>query len=455
MRGYPRRLIFVVGIALFLLLSTRLLIGRSLVLPLDDDAASSFSPRGPDNFIQEPSRGFARAYAPGMYMRGQQPLNNCACAWKYELPFLFSYPVNEIRYTPQAGEDGPYRVLPFVIRSSVESDGSKPFARLTLCTHATADLVYNVVELVKRWEGPVSLAVFTPGRDAELAVRLLDRACRCEPQMHKLSVHLIFPANLQPIIKNNYLAEDGDCSALDLHWQLQESLTDRKDRGLTYPINVARNVAKSLAMTSRVLVSDIELLPSDKLASGFLKMIDGQPPRKGLAFVVPVFEIEETQQPPKNKRELMAAINKDLAVYFHKYMCIHCQRFPGITKWMLRPDPGRVKPLIVTRREYPHHRWEPVYIGTQDDPLYNENMTWEGRQEKMSQMLEMCLMNYQLIILDGAFLVHTPGIKRKTYQLNPSKSTFERTQEMLNAQIYQSITHNLLNQYPINRKCRQ
>lgn len=116
-------------------------------------------------------------------------------------------------------------------------------------------------------------------------------------------------------------------------------------------------------------------------------MIDGQPPRKGLAFVVPVFEIEETQQPPKNKRELMAAINKDLAVYFHKYMCIHCQRFPGITKWMLRPDPGRVKPLIVTRREYPHHRWEPVYIGTQDDPLYNENMTWEGRQEKMSQVL--------------------------------------------------------------------
>ncbi|XP_074110640.1 beta-1,4-glucuronyltransferase 1 [Cotesia typhae] len=454
MRGYQRRLILIIGIVVFVFFCTRLLVGR-LVLPLaDNEAPSSSSTHGPQRLAEDLSALVARAYIPGMYMRGEKPKNNTGCAWKYGLPNIFYYPVDKVRFTPQGGENGPYRVLPFIIRSS-ESELTQ-IPRLTFCTHATADLVYNIVEIVKRWEGPISLTVFSPSRDAELAVRLLDKACRCVPEMRKLSVHLIFPANQIPIIaSDDYLPEDGDCAALDLQWERLESVAERRDKGLTYPINVARNVAKTLAMTTRVLVADIELLPSDKLASGFFKMINGQPPHKGLAFVVPVFEIEETQQPPKNKRELMAAINKDLAVYFHKYMCIHCQRFPGITKWMLRPDPGRVRPLIVTRREYPHHRWEPVFIGTQDDPLYNENMTWEGRQEKMSQMLEMCLMNYHLIILDGAFLVHTPGIKRKTYQLNPSKSTFERTQEVLNAQIYQSITQNLLKQYPINRKCRQ
>jgi len=53
---------------------------------------------------------------------------------------------------------------------------------------------------------------------------------------------------------------------------------------------------------------------------------------------------------------------------------------------LIRPDPGRIRPLIVTRREYPHHRWEPLFIGTRDDPLYTEEMSWEGKQDKMAQV---------------------------------------------------------------------
>lgn len=48
-----------------------------------------------------------------------------------------------------------------------------------------------------------------------------------------------------------------------------------------------------------------------------------------------------------------------------------------------------MKPLIITRREYPHHRWEPVFIGTQNDPFYAEEMSWEGRQDKMSQVMHI------------------------------------------------------------------
>lgn len=53
---------------------------------------------------------------------------------------------------------------------------------------------------------------------------------------------------------------------------------------------------------------------------------------------------------------------------------------------MLTPDRGKATPLLDARREVPHHRWEPVFIGTKDDPLYTEDMTWEGRQDKMVQV---------------------------------------------------------------------
>jgi N-acetyllactosaminide beta-1,3-N-acetylglucosaminyltransferase len=79
----------------------------------------------------------------------------------------------------------PCRVLPFVVRSAVEATNRLP--QVTLSTHATADQVYGIVELARRWDGPLSLAVFAPGLDAGLAVAQLDRACRCEPAMSKVS----------------------------------------------------------------------------------------------------------------------------------------------------------------------------------------------------------------------------------------------------------------------------
>ena len=38
------------------------------------------------------------------------------------------------------------------------------------------------------------------------------------------------------------------------------------------------------------------------------------------------------------------------------------------------------------KRETPYNRWEPIYIGTNEDPSYDERLTWEGRSDKMVQV---------------------------------------------------------------------
>ncbi|XP_025158248.1 beta-1,4-glucuronyltransferase 1 isoform X2 [Harpegnathos saltator] len=449
MRSLARRLLVWSALVLSFLVVGRLLFGRdfrqSSLVPRDEGISIPGSRANP----QQDAQPGLSAYSAGIYMAGRRSHNASVCRWYHGLPDVLSYPPSRLTWSPEIGEKSPYRVLPFVLRAAETTDR---LPQVTLSTHATADQVYGIVELARRWEGPLSLAVFVPGLDAGLAVAQLDRACRCEPAMYKVSVHLVFPAGRPPAV-GTIGRTQGDCAASDLQWRQAE--TERRKRSMTYPINVARNVARTTANTSRVLVSDIELLPSARLASGFMEMVRQRPPKIGVIFVVPVFEIESNEQPPATKLELLAACHAGLAVYFHRFLCPHCQRFPGLTRWMIRPDPGKVRPLIITRREYPHHRWEPVFIGTREDPLYTEEMSWEGKQDKMAQMFEMCLLNYRLVVLDGAFLVHTPGIKRKARKISVATQEFFRPHERRNARIYQRVIKRLIKQYPINRRCSQ
>ncbi|XP_017789736.1 PREDICTED: beta-1,4-glucuronyltransferase 1-like [Habropoda laboriosa] len=447
MRCSGRRFLIWLSLMLLLILVGRFLVNHGFYLSiLIIGNTDVLIPKSHLSSQQEIQAGVP-TFAAGTYMAGLQPRNKSSCRWYHGLPDVLLYSSTKINGSPEIGEKSPYRVLQFILRGTEERN---KLPQVTLCTHATADQVYGIVELARRWEGPLSLAIFTPGLDAGIAVALLDRACRCEPEMYKVSVHLIFPLDHPPTL-SQITQIQGDCAASDL--QTREVETERKQGQMTYPINVARNVARMQANTTHILVTDIELLPSAKLASGFMEIVHGRPQKTRIVFVVPVFEIESNEQPPSTKKELLLATKSGMAIYFHRFLCSHCQRFPGLTRWLIRSDPGKVRPLIITKREYPHHRWEPVFIGTKNDPLYSEEMSWEGKQDKMSQMFEMCLLNYRLVILDGAFLVHTPGIKRKTIKTDVAKQEFLKSHEKRNARIYQHTIKRLLKQYATNHKC--
>lgn len=63
-------------------------------------------------------------------------------------------------------------------------------------------------------------------------------------------------------------------------------------------------------------------------------------------------------------------------------------------------------------------------------------------------MLEMCLIGYRFVILDGAFLVHWPGIKKTKTALGEAwRSHFIKN----NSKAYQIILKNLTTKYPLAR----
>ncbi len=61
----------------------------------------------------------------------------------------------------------------------------------------------------------------------------------------------------------------------------------------------------------------------------------------------------------------------------------------------------------------------------------------------------MCLMNYDLAILDNAFLVHAPGIKRVTFEEEKKRAPFI----VINDMARKNITSNLKEKYGTKNNC--
>ncbi|PZC81011.1 uncharacterized protein LOC110373285 [Helicoverpa armigera] len=241
-----------------------------------------------------------------------------------------------------------------------------------------------------------------------------------------------------------------DCAGQNIDY----TNTYRRSTLMMYPINVGRNVARNASTTNYFLVSDIEMVPSHGLAPKFLKMIRklmGDEKRDAgcvfakTVFVVPLFEVERGEKIPHEKVTLIQMIATNRATYFHQRVCPHCQRFPGLQTWLMRPSKNVLEPMLIAKREYPYHRWEPLYFGTNKEPWYSEALSWEGRQDKMTQMLEMCLQQYRMVVLDGGFLSHAAIPRSKRHR---------KRAENINTKKYMKIIKWFKEKYEERQECK-
>lgn len=400
-------------------------------------------------------------FVPGLFLKNYVQQNFSYCNYKYGLPNKLDLKETDIEFPPELGLDSEYRVVYNVLESSFISNLSLD---VTYCTHATPEFFLYLAEILHRWQGPVSIAVFVPATDVSLIVCLLERLCPCLPDMTRVSLHFVFPSRYPPQLSQcspNFKSPDGCITPYGLRTKAFQSF--RSLESLTYPVNVARNAARINVRTTFILVSDVELFPSRNLVINFIKMVNELQKKSGagieacinkLVYVLPVFEVQNNEIIPDVKSKLLQLYSQSQAFYFHRWVCSHCQRFPGLQRWLLRKSSAlddKIEPFFVVRREFPFHRWEPVFIGTNADPLYSEMLSWEGQQDKMTQMHEMCLLRYRFIILDGAFLVHAPGVKKKTDII---KDNWRNEQQRLNNFHYDNIITTITARQKHNNRCK-
>jgi len=291
---------------------------------------------------------------------------------------------------------------------------------LTYTTHCDHTFLDNVVPLLKRWQGPISIALYTPGSDYEDALKAVAyyRQCVNESQMVRdyVTFHFYFPYKHLP--KGTLLSfEDAKNYKVDCNTSPPSSSnTYRKIHSMTYPINVGRNIARESANSHYIFPSDIELYPNPGLIPMFLDMITrgGETALKRKnprIFVSSIFEIKEGNELPNTKAELIDLLNKKVVIPFHKMVCSQCHAIPKAKEWLTDPISDELHVFHVGKRNPPYQHWEPIYIGTHDDPLYDERLSWEGRSDKMTQGYQLCVMDYDFMILNNAFLIHRPGFK--------------------------------------------
>lgn len=74
------------------------------------------------------------------------------------------------------------------------------------------------------------------------------------------------------------------------------------------------------------------------------------------------------------------------AIPFHKKVCPGCHNIPKSKEWQEAAETEGLNVFHVGKRAGTFVHWEPIFIGTNNDPLYDERLSWEGRSDKMPQV---------------------------------------------------------------------
>ncbi|XP_012253233.1 beta-1,4-glucuronyltransferase 1 [Athalia rosae] len=327
-------------------------------------------------------------------------------------------PCNDKSTAPKTAQRGEYWVLYNYIPMSTQV---KCWESVTYTTHADYTFLDNLIPLIERWQAPVSIALYAPGTDFQPTIDAIKwlRTCGSPLISQLVTFHVFFSNKHIPksVPSSEKLASEGWNCSLHAPWtNLTISKMYKSEKKLLYPVNVGRNIAREWAPTHYVLPSDIELYPSPELAPKFLEMIrrrDQQPLYKPNPKVFPLslFEVSADSQVPTNKTQLIRMLKAGTAIPFHKKVCAGCHNVPRSKEWQEARETEGLHVFHVGKRTGAFVHWEPIFIGTNNDPLYDERLSWEGKSDKMTQGYTLCVLDYDFLILDNAFMVHKPGIK--------------------------------------------
>ncbi|KAL0276523.1 UNVERIFIED_CONTAM: hypothetical protein PYX00_004080 [Menopon gallinae] len=358
---------------------------------------------------------------------------------------------DQIQRTAQRGD---FWVLYNYVRSSRTF---RCFESVTYTTHADYTFLDNLEPLLERWQGPVSVALHAPGTDFASTIESIQylRECGSGLVAELVTFHVYFGSKHVPkeIPKPRQVLEmHANCSNPPPWANVTAGQLYKTQHKLLYPVNIGRNIARESAVTHYLMASDIELYPSPGVIGHFLELVRRQDPpllhKNPKVFPLSIFELEADAPIPANKTQLIQMLKKGQAIPFHKQVCPGCHNVPRSKEWMETPETAGLHVFHIGKRMGYYIHWEPIYIGTNQEPLYDERLSWEGKRDKMTQGYALCVLDYEFQILDNAFLVHKPGIK--TYKKDTARAIVE---SKTNSLIKKVILPELRVLYGIKKGC--
>lgn len=293
---------------------------------------------------------------------------------------------------------------------------------ITLVSQGDFVFLDNLVPAVKRWNGPVSFAVYAPGSDFYLALASIAYLRNCETDLMKkfVTFHVFFDVGHFPelvrfmykksiviifiSITNNNLAylflqvnnvplplsynDSFDCTKIPPFKLFKAEDTYRKKNNLTYPLNTARNVAIDAVQTHYMFSLDIELYPSPFFIDRFMNMINSNPSLvdKKIIYVPPYFEVLSTIKVPDTKKELVGLFRNKSAFFFHEHVCRPCHMLPYMNEWLNAEESDKIGIFRSFKRHKSYQHLEPMFVSTVREPIYDDRFFWEGAGDKLPQV---------------------------------------------------------------------
>ena len=258
---------------------------------------------------------------------------------------------------------------------------------VSLITHASVEKVHLLEDIVMRWEGPISCAVYAFEQHPEQLAHVLQNPAIRE----RVSVHLV--VGIDPY--------------------------------LPYPINVMRNVALDYADTDYVFAIDIDFIPSQSCYREILHHLSTKPPTKQV-WIVPAFEriISQSEHVtpgalPGTKEKLFDDISSHTIMPFHVAYFAPGHGPTNFEKWYESNSAYQI--------EW-EPRFEPYIVAYRPGlPRYFDAFTGYG-YNKLSWIMEISLAGYSFYVLPQSFLTHInhPGRQERWPKKDMQSMYFEK-----------------------------
>lgn len=259
---------------------------------------------------------------------------------------------------------------------------------VTLATHCTSNNLHYLPQLSKRWQGPVSAAVFTYDEDFLYTLSAILHLRFCYPSVSKyVTFHLSYPKCCAPVNPSSLLhvaQRRFTCSEEPKADANQYVPNHQIGNGTEYPINMLRSLSVKMAVTSHVFPVDVDVVPSGKLRASFIQhenkfprnITDNSSSAK-LAYIVPVFEIQRGVAIPWSKPALLEAWARRYVRPFQWTQCFsRCEWPTDYKRWMALPQSEELQAAYVVSYQ---PRYEPYYIAERSSlPLFDERFKQFG-----------------------------------------------------------------------------